>query len=137
MTDDDRDFREVMRERKAQVEKKNNRAGMWIAVGIIALVGGCGALLSQAGSDEPSADDLRFDARRVCHDFIDKRLKSPASSDFEETSDMDVTSVGDTYTVRGKVDAQNGFGAMIRSDYTCTVRSIGDRWVLQEITGLN
>ncbi len=99
--------------------------GKWIVAGIVALVE-ASVLVGQTDDEEtepsePSSDELRYDARRVCHDFIDDRLKSPASSDFEWTSDMNVTYSGGIYVVGGKVDAQNSFGAMIRSDYACTV----------------
>lgn len=130
------DYREIMRQRKAEDEKKNGRMGALLVVGLVAAVGGCVTLTSGGGDDEPSAEDLTFDARRVCHGFIDDRLRSPGSSDFEETSEMDVTQSGATYVVRGKVDAQNGFGATVRSNYTCTVRSVGSQWRLESITGL-
>jgi hypothetical protein len=39
--------------------------------------------------------------------------------------------------VTGAVDAQNSFGAMIRSNFTCSVRLDGDTWYLTSLTGLN
>ena len=42
------------------------------------------------------------------------------------------------YVVRGYVDAENSFGAMIRSNFTCEICDEGDdRWPLVSLTGLN
>lgn len=47
-------------------------------------------------------------------------LKSPSTADFPWSSDT--TAWGDDqYLVQSYVDSQNGFGAMIRTNYVCTV----------------
>ena len=74
------------------------------------------------GESEPSAEDIRRDAVRVCEEeFIPPRLKAPA------TAEYDLTASGGpvTYTVSGTVDSENSFGAKIRSTWTCTVGSDG------------
>jgi len=41
---------------------------------------------------------------------------------------------GGRYRVQSYVDAQNSFGAMIRTRYDCTVHWIGgDRWKLEDL----
>ncbi|MDA8369503.1 MAG: hypothetical protein M0026_06495 [Nocardiopsaceae bacterium] len=62
-------------------------------------------------------------AFRECRDAVEQRLKAPASAAFpaEETT-VRLADEGDVdwrYEVHGAVDAQNGFGAMIRLDYEC------------------
>jgi hypothetical protein len=45
---------------------------------------------------------------------------------------------GRNYTVRGYVDAENSFGASIRSQYTCEIHGNGNgNWTLVSLTGLN
>lgn len=60
-----------------------------------------------------------------CQNYVKMRLKAPGTADFPFL-DHDVTPMGsDTYLVRSYVDAQNGFGAMLRSNYRCQIRYTG------------
>lgn len=53
-----------------------------------------------------------------CEAQITEHLKSPSTAKFHSTS----SSTGETtWTVNGTVDSQNGFGAMVRSTYECSV----------------
>ena len=63
----------------------------------------------------------------VCaQDIVEKNLKSPSSSDFCSVTDAKVYSNGgDNYTVYGYVDAKNGFGAEIRTNFTVTLTYTG------------
>jgi hypothetical protein len=57
--------------------------------------------------------------------FVEQRLKAPATAKFPYISDsgVSVRSSGNcTHTVTGYVDAQNSFGALIRSQYNVTVQ---------------
>ena len=67
--------------------------------------------------------------------FIENQLKSPSTADFGwQSTDECVTDLGGgTYRVKGWVDAQNAFGATVRTDFVLTVRCTGnDRWQLVE-----
>lgn len=59
----------------------------------------------------------------ACERYIKSQLKAPTTAKFN--TQVDENSDG-TYTVSGSVDAQNSFGAMIRSDFSCTVQMNGD-----------
>lgn len=74
----------------------------------------------------------REDAERVCKGFVKERLKSPGSAEFETTA----TGKAGSYTVVGTVDSENGFGALIRNDFTCSVKLDGDTWHLKDLSGL-
>lgn len=53
--------------------------------------------------------------------FVKEKLISPHSADFPYSIDG-VYKVNDTtYNVSSYVDSQNGFGAMIRSNYSCQI----------------
>lgn len=60
-----------------------------------------------------------------CKNFVQERLRAPATADFpflERTSwDMG----NNTWVVKSHVDSQNGFGAMIRSKWYCKVQYVG------------
>lgn len=60
-----------------------------------------------------------------CKNFVMERLRAPATADFPF---MDYTAWdmgNDTWVVKSYVDSQNGFGAMIRSNWHCKVQYVG------------
>ncbi len=75
----------------------------------------------------------------MCQDFVKKRLRAPGTAKFpgmfEETSSQATTALGsNSFRVRSWVDAQNGFGALIRNDYVCKVTYTGsDNWRLDDL----
>ena len=80
---------------------------------------------------DPVADDESTSAEVMCEEFIEKRLKAPATADY---TDPTTSKDGATYTVAGAVDSENGFGAKIRTRYVCVVRSDGDdMWTLVDL----
>jgi hypothetical protein len=94
------------------------------------------------GDDKP--DDGRpgeHAAAVMCEDFVAEKLKSPGSAEFPGVTDSDYakTKVLSSkkpweYRVTGVVDAQNGFGALVRIDYVCTVSTKdADKWTLDDI----
>ena len=48
---------------------------------------------------------------------VEKMLKAPSTADFCESYEAEILQKGNTWTVEGWVDAQNSFGAMIRTDF--------------------
>ena len=72
---------------------------------------------------------------------IKEKLKAPASADFPlYPTKMSVKADG-TYTVMSYVDAQNGFGAIIRSYWLCQLKFNGygnwdnpNDWAIVEAT---
>jgi hypothetical protein len=75
-------------------------------------------------------DDL--DAIIMCEQFITDRLISPTTAEFPSFRDQRVEQQDDvTWIVWSYVDAQNRFGAMIRTRYWCEVKYLGnERWRL-------
>jgi hypothetical protein len=94
-----------------------------VAVAIALAVGAILVLLSQV-SIGPDADG----AATMCEEYVTDRLKAPATADFP--GGAHVSSTADEWTVVASVDSENGFGAMIRTDYVCTVRDISGKWDL-------
>lgn len=58
--------------------------------------------------------------------FVENCLRAPATAQFpwETMAILD----GDVWRVSGSVDSQNGFGALIRSDWQCELRKSSDGW---------
>jgi len=104
-----------------------NKGCLITAVILLGLCGACGiSFIGFSNSPEQQAkraqDQFEANVRVVCKDAVRARLKSPTSADFPWG--VRVREVGvDRYEVSSYVDAQNGFGAKLRTQYTCIVDS--------------
>jgi hypothetical protein len=59
------------------------------------------------------------DAQVACQTQVEKQLKAPASADYP--ADIDPVKTGDGWQWNAYVDAQNSFGAKLRTNFTCEV----------------
>lgn len=101
---------------------------LWGCLGLAVLVIGlpvaCAIASSGGGSSwEPTA----FEARSICEDWVRDKLKAPATADF---TDGDETGGPTAYTITGTVDAENSFGAMLRTTWSCDIeyRASDEQW---------
>lgn len=93
---------------------------------LVALIFG-GALVWTVFDGGDSADDEGQLSEYMCQQFVKDRLKAPSTADF---SDEDHTNSGDhQWIVTGVVDAENSFGAMLRSSYRCELKVDGEDWI--------
>lgn len=60
-------------------------------------------------------------------DHVKDLLKAPATADFPAYSPEFVSGSGSDFKVNSYVDAQNGFGAKIRTRYSCNVHIVDDK----------
>lgn len=91
-----------------------------IFVGLLVLVGGCTAIASM--NQTPYDPNNSREAIAQCEARIEAELRAPATAEFDSSA-----SGSGTWKVTGTVDAENGFGAMIRNDFQCTVVVDGDQ----------
>lgn len=75
-----------------------------------------------------------FGAHVACQEFVRRGLKAPSTADFAGYGDSVVSGGGGFFVVRSYVDAQNGFGAKIRTDWVCNVESRGKSWHLNDLS---
>ena len=75
-------------------------------------------------------------ARYLCHDRIKQQLKSPSTAKFEGLFDFIAVQSADhkDWMIHGHVDAQNAFGATLRTNWTCTVTPIDKDNAMVEAT---
>ncbi|OFM04315.1 hypothetical protein HMPREF2724_02960 [Corynebacterium sp. HMSC071F07] len=88
-------------------------------------------LTACAGSDssttKPKDDEIlgwsKAKARSYCHDQVEAKLTSPSTAKFEGPGEYEgmKTDDGNSWDLTGWVDSQNGFGATVRSTWTCTL----------------
>lgn len=80
------------------------------------------------GSQESAEDkqvEMKQHAALVSRRFVEQYLKAPSTAKFPNSYDVEVTQSGDKYIINSYVDAQNSFGAQIRSTYYCEMKYIG------------
>ncbi|MDT0687827.1 hypothetical protein [Autumnicola psychrophila] len=58
---------------------------------------------------------------------IKSKLKSPSTSEFPGVRGTSIKKDVDTFYVRSYVDSQNGFGAMMRTNFEVKVMFVGDK----------
>ena len=74
-----------------------------------------------SGSDKVK-EYTKLNALIASQNFVETRLTSPSSAEFSYDYENKVQKINDTtFRVVGWVDSQNRFGAMVRSNYTCTI----------------
>ena len=117
---------------------KGRRASIIAVVGLgVAAVAASSSTGSTKSDNGQSVSDARLGAFDVCKQFVEDRLKSPGSAKWRDPFGDQVTYSGDgkgPITVTASVDSQNGFGALLRSSYSCTVtNSGGDNWSLDNL----
>lgn len=79
--------------------------------------------------DSTSTQDYSDDYYLACtaaQEEVKQRLKSPSSAKFPVCSEMNITNTGDKWTIIGYVEAQNSFGAMLKSDFTVKIELLGN-----------
>lgn len=85
------------------------------------------------------AEGAPDDAASMCQGFVKDRLVAPSTAKFPSvySAETKTDKLGPGhYRVRSYVDAQNSFGAQIRTPYVCEVKKIPDRneWQLRNIS---
>jgi hypothetical protein len=94
---------------------------LWAGAAVVAVALVFGAIVAFSRLGGEAVADPRQEAERACtEEYVPGELKAPATAQF---SDVASTREGDSgyITVTGAVDAQNGFGALIRMSFKCYV----------------
>lgn len=103
--------------------------GCGIGCLVILVIGALVGLASWFAASTPEAQAERDQelsivlAERACERAVRAQLKSPTTAEFSGTRGA---GSGSSYTVTGSVDAENGFGAMIRNSFTCEVNVVDE-----------
>jgi hypothetical protein len=95
------------------------------------------ALLGCGSSRDPALGGQETLAFVMCQTPVSAQLRAPSNARFPYITAPGVRAehIGDgVYKVRGFVDAQNGFGAMIRTQWTCEIEETPDHeWSLRKL----
>ncbi len=111
---------------------KSNPLLVLILIGLIAVLCLCVFTFATSSTSTPENPATPTMASIMCEKFVTDRLKAPSTAKFAPYRELKITTYGknegvkDAFRVIGYVDAQNGFGAMLRNNYICDVQYIGD-----------
>lgn len=72
------------------------------------------------GDSKDSYGHDKFDAFVIAENAVKEKLKSPSTAQFCTTTEATIGRNGNTWTVEGWVDAQNGYGATVRANFVVT-----------------
>ncbi len=98
----------------------------------------CSAVVSGCGEPRnPRAGGQEIEAFVMCEDPVKAQLRAPSTAEFPSTRAPGVSArhLGEgVYSVRGFVDSQNGFGAMLRTSWTCEIaENANQTWSLRNL----
>ena len=72
------------------------------------------------GDSKDSYGHDKFDAFVIAENAVKEKMKSPSTAQFCTTTEATIGRNGNTWTVKGWVDAQNGYGATVRANFVVT-----------------
>lgn len=109
--------------------KKKSNIKLYIICGVIAFI----IALAFTVEEENTPDKLT--AYVMSHVFVERNLKAPSTAKFPWFRDIVVKDLGGgRFSVSAYVDAQNSFGAQIRTNYTCVLKGVDEiNWTLESI----
>lgn len=97
---------------------RSAKKAIWVVAGLVGVI----VLWSLVSGDDGPDPDM---AIVMCHDAVRDRLRAPATARFPTFSETQVSQTENRFRVRSHVDAENAFGAMIRSNWDCVIEAEG------------
>lgn len=98
-----------------------------IAVAVVSCVA------SNMGGGGGGSGDSGGMAEIMCEEYVTDQLTSPASAQFPGAESIEPLD-NHQYRVTASVDSQNGYGALIHTDYVCTIQdSLDGGWRLMSL----
>lgn len=112
------------------MKKKGFIAAIILIVAVIVIV-----VINKKSGLSCSSNDKKLDAWVCMQDIVSAKLKNPAGAKYPSYKSSYVTSLGSNdYKIEAYVDATNGFGATIRTYFTCTLTLTGSGYTNGRVT---
>lgn len=119
----------------APAEPKKSNSNVLYLILVIVIVCIVGFALSNANngagtSGKTPAPDKgsKSGAYSVCKQMVTDRLKAPSSAKFLAYQERNVELTAGVYSVNGYVDAENSFGAALRTTFYCELTYSGNNY---------
>ncbi|MCR4434128.1 MAG: hypothetical protein NUV70_08790 [Caldiserica bacterium] len=113
-------------------EKLIRKTFLVLAFFLIAL--SISACSTGSGTIAPTGPD-KIEAYVMAQVFVEKWLKAPSTAQYPLASEATIDDLGGgRWRVRAWVDSQNSFGAMVRSNFDCTLKYTGnENWRVEKL----
>ncbi|HSW65177.1 MAG TPA: hypothetical protein VLH56_17995 [Dissulfurispiraceae bacterium] len=83
---------------------------------------------------ETAARTIAIEAYVMAETFVKRQLRAPATAKFAPFREAIVSDLGDgRFFIAAYVDAENAFGALIRTPFQATLRREGDMWYAESV----
>lgn len=122
------------------VPPKRKQPWLWFLFGGIGLVLVLSAVFAAIANPDTSSRPEASPEREAwfeCKVAVLDLLKSPGSAEFPWFDSSYVTRSGDGYLIRATLEAENSFGAMVVTDWTCTATPVGSGWRVSDVAVAN
>ena len=113
------------------VNKKLNKGCLWVLIVNVVLFSILAILLVYTSGNKKS--DPKRNSYYMAKQFIEKQLKVPSTAEYQEYSEDMVEVSGNVYKVTMYVDAENSFGAKVRTHFIVQMKTDGDKWYIADI----
>ena len=121
------------------MEKSTNRQNLIAAAAWIAVIAALVLWLTPSAEETEERQAAReadptYASRTACQEFIRQSLVAPSTAKFVSVSDWPARELGSgAIRVTATLDAENGFGAMLRQNMICEVRKADGYWHLESL----
>lgn len=123
-----------------QAPRKRSSAWLWWTLGglaalmtVLTVVVAAQEGPQRSSKPSTSASDDRKDAWFECKVAVLGLLKSPGSAEFPWYEPTFVAGASPSYLVNAYVDAQNSFGATVRTPFDCAITKTGSGWRVDNV----
>jgi len=108
--------------------QQKKTSGCFTIIVVIVLIFIIHSLFSTDPKDSASNVPDDTEAFITAEDYVKHELKAPTTADFSGGHTCE-RGPDNTYSLRGYVDSQNSFGAMLRSTWTVKLKWLGGDWI--------
>lgn len=118
---------------------RKSRWAWWVfgGLGLALVLAAVFAAIAGPNRGSGESDDPERAAWFECKVAVLDLLKSPGSAEFPWFDSSYVTRSGDGYLIRATLEAQNSFGAVVVTDWTCTATPVGSGWRVTDVAVAN
>lgn len=104
--------------RRSEGGAANSQRRGFGCLGVVGLIVLVSFMISAVGGDSSGDAPNEVGAQSVCEDVIKQNLKAPSTAELDHVGTVQQDNI---FKVTTLVDAENSFGATMRSEYTCRV----------------
>lgn len=115
---------------------KGLKITMYVVIALFVLIVAAPAAYNAIFPDPAEAhraekEQEKKDAYVYAREIVKEQLKVPSSAEFQKAYEVNITEVGDSkYSFSFWLEAENSFGAKVRTTYNCTMQRKDGKWHL-------